>query len=276
MTLFLIKVVGHAVESEDSHLSRSIFACSISLISLGSWFLVIRSIQRHKTNPSNFSPLMSFLGRSWVEHILWMCLGMLILILTQWGIFAASSISNRSKQKQLSEKGFLDFKLQAETAMADISPAINPITAITSQVGDAMARLAQKVSAVTAKSTGNQLRVTKSGAVKLDKYSRRLDSKCLRLEQIGSSLQEGLLGWYTWAHKQEASRIALSEATPSLRRLCQSMTLGIQGTDSYIATLKTMKGVSRDMNAALERHIQVIKKNPQCQYQYLRCVRCCS
>jgi hypothetical protein len=157
-------------------------------------------------------------------------------------------------------QGFLDFKLQAEKAMADISPAINPITAITSQVGDAMARQAQKVRAVATKSTGNQLRVTRVGAIRLDKYSRRLDSKCLRLEQIGSSLQEGLLGWYTWAHKQEASRISLSEATPSLRSLCQSMTLGIQGTDSYIATLETMKGVSRDMNAALERHIQVIRR----------------
>jgi hypothetical protein len=103
-------------------------------------------------------------------------------------------------------------------------------------------------------------RTTRVGALRLDKYSRRLDRKCSRLEQIGSSLQEGLLGWYIWAHKQEASRIALSQATPSLRSLCQSIRSEIQGTDNYIATFEAMKGVSRDMNGALERHIQVLRR----------------
>jgi hypothetical protein len=186
--------------------------------------------------------------------------GMVAILFYQWIKRTLSSLKEKRAILTGQDKGFLDFKLQAETAMADLSSAIEPISAITDQVGNAMARQAQEITRAVAMSTGSQLRTTRVGALRLDKYSRRLDSKCLRLEQVGSSLQEGLLGWYIWAHKQEVSRIALSQATPSLRTLCRSITSGIQGTDNYIATFEAMKGVSRDMNGALERHIQVLRR----------------
>ena len=258
IVLFVTKAIGHAIESEGSRISRSLFAFFLSLVSIAIWWQAITSIQQHKTNPSGLLPSLAFFEKPWIEHISWMCIGMLILILLRWVALASVSISKRAKQEQVSAKGFLDFKLQAELAMSDLPRALEPITAISVQVGRAIQKQALEVKRAASMSTRRQIRVTKVAAMRLDKYSRGLNRKCSRLEQIGSSLQEGLLGWYTWAHNQEASRIALSQATPSLRRLCESITTAIKTTEAFIASLEATKGVSRDMNEALERHIQVV------------------
>jgi hypothetical protein len=258
IVLFVIKAIGHAIESEGSRVSRILFAFFLPLVSITLWWQAITNIQQHKTSPSSLLPLLGFLENPWVGHISWMCLGMVVLILLKWVALALASIGKRAKHEQVSAKGFLDFKFQAETAIAGLSPALESITAISVQVGNAIDKQTRETKAAALMSTRNQIRVTKVGAMRLDKYSRRLNRKCFRLEQIGSSLQEGLLGWYTWAFKQEASRIALSQATPSLRTLCESMAKAIQSTEIFIATLEASKGVSRDMNDALERHIQVL------------------
>jgi hypothetical protein len=56
-----------------------------------------------------------------------MCLGMLVLILLRTGAQVLASISKRTNHEQESAKGFLDFKLQAESAIADLSPALDPL-----------------------------------------------------------------------------------------------------------------------------------------------------
>ncbi len=172
--LFLVKIIGHAIESEGSVPSRVGFASFFSLISLVPWFLIVHSIQLHKANPNKLSSLTIFLGQPWVRHILWMLLGMVVLMLCNSIVFLVSMIRNRAKQTQPFEKGFLDYKLQAETAIEDIGPAITPISSITSQVGNFMEKHARDVSASVGRSTKEHWRVTRMGSVKLDRYSRRL------------------------------------------------------------------------------------------------------
>jgi hypothetical protein len=258
--LVVVKILGHAVEAEGSQLSRALFFGVISLVLSAIWWISVRNIQIHKNTLTDFSTLTRFLARSWVQHVLWMGFGMVVLVFGVWVASAWVARSERSKPKRLADKGFLDFKIQAEKAMSEIGRAITPITAIMTHVGTAMERLSGKVGKAASTSTQNQIRITKKGAESLDSCSRKLEGKLNRLEQIGSLLQEGLIGWYTWANNQEVSRVALSEATPSLESLCRSIESGLQSTDSYIGHVDNMKGVSRDLNEAIGRHVYVMRR----------------
>jgi len=258
--LSAIKAVSHAIESEDTLISRTLFVCITSTGLLGAWFLVVRSIQRHKADPTAFSPLLNFLARAWVAHLLWMCLGVLVLLVANSLLIATREMLEKRLPKQTAEKGFLNFKLQAEEAITDASPALAAITESILAVTAEMDRQAARVRRAYSSSTQEQIKVTAKAARNLDKHSRRLDGKCSRLEQIGSSLEEGLHGWYTWLTKQEASKATLAELEPSLVQFCESMTFGIKATDEYMATLKDMKGVSQDLNEAVDRHIATVAR----------------
>ena len=68
LTLLVIKVVGHAIESEGPRVSRGISALFLSLVFITIWWQSTSSIQRHKTRPINLLPLIRFSENPWVAH----------------------------------------------------------------------------------------------------------------------------------------------------------------------------------------------------------------
>jgi hypothetical protein len=69
-----------------------------------------------------------------------------------------------------------------------------------------------------------------------------------------------MLGWFMWIKLQESLKIQLISIAPTLQSLCDSMDGAIRGTNTYIANLEAIKGISKDMNIALDGHIEAMSR----------------
>lgn len=258
--LILVKTVLFANEEEASNRQRISFAALIGLPTCAIWWLLVTNIERHKTHPESLAFVLLYLHFPWVHDAYWMVVGVITFLLIQKGVMLRVSQLEMRPRHLDAARGLLDWKLQAENAMADLGPAILPITALTKKVGATIERQTSEIQQALSQSTEKQLRVTKNGARRLDALSTRMQTKCLRLETIGHDLQEGLIGWSTWVNGRNNPGDSFATSVPNLPDLCPTISHAIAGTEQFIETLEKSKGISRDMNEALDRHIAVMRR----------------
>jgi hypothetical protein len=190
-----------------------------------------------------------------VQYGLCVVFGMLLMALLQkfayWIRFRQKiNISSRG-----GVKGFLDYKMQAESGMKSFSPKLNEISNIVANVGSSLEKHTKRVQSVLNASTRIQMRRVIQTARMLDRYSGQLDKKGTDLEAIAEPLAEGIEEWLKWASKQPNGMDTKQELEGSMRPLVETMKKSLESTNVYIENTEALHGVSRDMNGAIDRHI---------------------
>jgi hypothetical protein len=197
---------------------------------------------------------------AWVGRAFWLFTGAFMMIFFLVLVVALKAVRDRSIVSQQAKNGFLDYKLQAENAIISLPAALAPITAITFNVGKMIEAQTRQVQAAAQKPTVVQLRVVKRTATKLDVYSRQIHSRCSLLEGTGARLEEGMLGWFAWIKSQNELKPQLIQVIPTLQVLGSTVASTILKINDYIRSMEANKGISRDMNIALEAHIQAVTR----------------
>jgi hypothetical protein len=100
-------------------------------------------------------------------------------------------LENR-KKISAQTKGFLDYKLEAETAMAALPSLLGRLTVITAKVGPTLERHTRELG--NAPTTEQQIGVTRKAARSLDRFSSGIDKVLIDYESTGATLVEGLDG----------------------------------------------------------------------------------
>ena len=257
--LVIIKAILLAFETESSKGQKVLFLCLVSTLTIGLLWFSLANIEKHKTHPESLVFILLYLKVPWIHNAYWMCVGVTTFLLIQ-RIAAAVAKAGTNTIPSSKQRGFLDWKLQAENAMADLGPALTPIISLTERVGTTTDQLTLETRKALHYPTKKQLEVTRRGAMRLDALTLRMEKCCNRLENIGSELQEGLIGWYGWIKQNDPSLGAFGESNPSLFQLCRTMLGASQTTESFIETLENTKGISHDMNESLDRHIAVNRR----------------
>jgi hypothetical protein len=198
--------------------------------------------------------------RRWLSDFCWAALGIFFTLITQEGSRRIRRNLIVRAEHHNANKGLLDFKQQAEIAMHQLSPTIQSITEVTIRVGCMFEKQTERIKAVGTKTTNVQLKHTRQTALKLDGYSHKLTIRTSKLERVGLSLQEGLLGLVRISKLKGANQSELRMLAPSLRSLCVSITTAVEKTDQFIAMLSLGKAYSRDLDIALDRHITEVSR----------------
>ncbi len=105
----------------------------------------------------------AFLSKTWPQRIIFLFLGMLLMLVIQFAFMVLSRLSKRRNAALAANKGYLDFKLQAETAMKDLAPALKVITEITNNVARFVTTQTQETQRAALMGTSFQLRVDQRG-----------------------------------------------------------------------------------------------------------------
>jgi hypothetical protein len=264
-----IKVVGIAVESKDSRPSKFFFALVICAILFCIASMALLVIQSHKSphseglgsfTVSRLHALLSVMGNPWPQRLLFFVMGAGSMTGGTSLLRAISSSAKKSGHSQKGEKGYLDYKLQAEDAMAALPAALEPISQVMARVGTLMESETSRVQAASNSSTLAQTKVISRSARRLDRLSRMMDEKCEPLEKIGDSIVEGQLGWFTWMKSQSNRKAAQATVVPLMTQLTATLRTTDDQTGRYVETIRAMRGVSKDLNLAVDAHLKSVER----------------
>lgn len=153
----------------------------------------------------------------------------------------------------LPEKGFLDYKLDAETAILALPASMAKLTVVMKEVGSAMDR--HTVALQRAKSTARQLKISEAAAHSLDRSSASMNRVGVKYAQNGSLLSSGLNGWSTWIKKTHPGKSGFMDFPQALRDFIPIISKSNSSLQTYITVMQNGKGASSVLNAAIDRHI---------------------
>jgi len=269
--LLLLAVVGIAYCLKKSHWTHTWppalkFVAWAFLAFVLSWILIGQIdgqlvADHSRTVGEAATAFMGHIGdfgkRLTASKLFWIVVGMLLLRATQVFFSNVRSSLARTNAIGKTDKGFLDYKLQAENAVTELPRVLDGLTQIMGRVSSMIGGQAPAMHAALSRPTKVQIHVVAEVARKLDAYSQQMEKRCVRLEAIGRALSEGMSGWFGWMK----GRVDLtSEAAPLVAVLeGAATTIGqtINHEEKYIESLSSSIGVSQDMNSALDRHIAV-------------------
>jgi len=166
--------------------------------------------------------------------------------------------SARNRRAQHSTKGFLDYKNDAETSMTAIPQIVGKLSGITREVGTTIERYTHLI--MQAGSTKGQLKAMRQLAAKLDTYSLRVDRISVIFSAQGRLLSEGLGGWSDWLKTMRPDRASLGVGFPeALKSFNETLDTSNNQLQTYITTMRNVKGAASTMNDALDRHISSLQ-----------------
>jgi hypothetical protein len=120
-----------------------------------------------------------------------------------------------SANKPKAAKGFLDYRMDVETAMTALPPLIEELSKIMTQVAPAISKHAATL--VQASSAAEQVKIAKAAASSLDGYSRRVNNLRVRYVETGKLLSEGFIGWSAWISKSRPAKASVAGFAELLR-----------------------------------------------------------
>lgn len=159
--------------------------------------------------------------------------------------------------KDQSRKGFLDYKLEAETAMSALPALLKKLAALMAEVGPSLDR--HTTALQRAGSTNQQLKVSRAASSSLDRYSARVTRVGAKYVEVGESLSEGLSGWSKWIEETHPSKAVLTGFPDAMKQFSGILSGSNDQLRDYIATMLNVKGASRVLDAAIERHVHALE-----------------
>jgi hypothetical protein len=194
----------------------------------------------------------------WFDRLI----GAFWLLVILAGLFALRSLlirANHARRTILTgQKGFLDYKLEVETALTSIPGILNKISIITAEVAPAMER--HTASIVPTEPTERHIGVSKEAAQTLERFSRRIDKVLREYESVGASLVDGLDGWSKWLGESSQKKTTMVPFITALKQVVPTMATVTVQTVQYADTVRHMKGVSMVLNAGIDRHVQSVDR----------------
>jgi hypothetical protein len=154
-------------------------------------------------------------------------------------------------------KGFLDYKLDAEDALQALPLLLGKLTLVTEKVGPSLDK--HTLQLVKARTTEQQVGVSKRAARSLDQFSAEYDKVVCDYEATGTRLVEGLDGWSLWLAKT-SNQAVLASFILSLREFIPVLSTSTQRIEQYIAAMVKGKGASSVLNAAIDRHVSSVSR----------------
>ncbi len=164
----------------------------------------------------------------------------------------------RSAKFASSEKGFLDHQLNLTQAIKEFQKVLNEIGAEIGRSGTAAGKIGKKF-ALAGNNARFAHRAASVGAARLDKHAIRMERALTKFEGTVSLMIEstaGFLGWIT--PTTEAEKQPLIETRSSLVSLIELTQNSVSTTETYRNGLLKVKGISQEMNSAINRQVSVI------------------
>jgi hypothetical protein len=168
-------------------------------------------------------------------------------------LFIAAVVKMLKRQPTNEGKGFLDYKLDAETALQAMPPILEKLTNIMTEVGPALNKHAAAL--LRATSTAGQIKVSREAALSLDRHSKQVDAAADKFVKNGLLLSEGILGWSTWIKTHHPPRAAFGNFPESLKHFTGTLSTSNDGLVGYIDSTMGVKGASSVLNGAIDRHV---------------------
>jgi hypothetical protein len=203
--------------------------------------------------------LLKLLAETRVRYGLCIVLGMLLMVFFQRVARWIAGLHKREINSRNAEKGFLDYKMQAEDGVNKLGPILSVITKIIIEVGRSVGEHTKLLNGASKSSARIQVKVVQQTAKMLNGYSRKLDQECRDLERIGDSLAEGIEEWLKWMSTQPGG-MAAKEEMGSLKEMVEVMDGTLDSINSYLSSIEATRGVSRDMNIAADTHLASITR----------------
>lgn len=150
-------------------------------------------------------------------------------------------------------KGFLDFKLDAEVAIAELPLRLLPISDVIDEVGQMFVAQTAIIVSAPVSETRTHLRNVRNTSRKLNKSTRKLRGLRRRLEETARRLNDGVTGWSLWMAQQERGS-GVEVFVTAISGFVKGNIYAIEGTSRYLEQLDGMRGVSQHFNEALGAH----------------------
>jgi hypothetical protein len=187
----------------------------------------------------------------WLDRMLGVIVGIVFVPLAVF-LLRFVRIKRTSKSALLEiPKGFMDYKIDVETAMASLPAITNRLTAVMGEVGPMMGRHTSRLQ--QSSSTAEQLKVGASVSSSLDRFSARMRRLQVKYVQKGESLSGGLNGWFKWIEQVKPSKSQLASFPEALAEFNGVLNRSNDQQRSYIAVMENAKGASRVMDAAIQQ-----------------------
>jgi hypothetical protein len=183
--------------------------------------------------------------------------GALYLLVILVVLMLALGVILRLRQRPINQapKGFLEYKLDAEVALSKMPAILAGLTAIMTEVGPSMEQHSEALAKGT--TTAQHLKVSREASSSLDKYSSRLSRASVKYIRVGETFCTGLTGWSSWIEATRPSGLdpAFHAAMIEFGKTLHTSTEQMRG---YVVSIGHMKGISRTLDAAAERHISAL------------------
>ena len=189
----------------------------------------------------------------WVERFV----GALYLLVVLVVLMLAQSIVFKLRQRGTNQapKGFLEYKLDVEVALSKMPGILGRLTAIMKEVGPSIEQHTKALGKAT--TTSQHLKVSKQASSSLDRYSSRMRRVGLKYIQAGEAFCAGLTGWFRWIEDTRPQGIDPIFRT-TMQEFNERLGTSTEQMRGYIVSINQMKGVSRPLDAAADRHILAI------------------
>jgi hypothetical protein len=207
-----------------------------------------------------FHVVVGYLHLTWPQRLICVVVGVLAVLSGQAIIARVVQRKNADERLAEADKGFLDYRLQAENAVESLGPALVPITKIMGEVVGVLGSLVRPDPKVSSQTTEVQIRGLKQTARKINSLSNAMDAKCVGLEEVGRLFTEGMPGWVGWMYRQQGAKEDLAYTVSNLTRLVSTIEETQGHSNDYIGAVEGARGVSRDMNLALDNHIRSVRR----------------
>ena len=193
----------------------------------------------------------------WLDRFLGFVVGIASVKIGASGLRLVSRVRKRNLELSQASKGFLDYKLQAETAMGKLPSIINKLTAMMSSIAPKMAGQAARITA--AQSTAEHLKIAKAAARTLDTHSLQVELLLVRLTAVANFLAEGLNEWSKWVHDSKAKNPEVVSFAAAMRILTGTMQSSMKQIQGYIDSIAAVSGMSQALNASVDRHVRCMQ-----------------
>jgi hypothetical protein len=182
-----------------------------------------------------------------------------LLTLVALAIFGAFIVRwNARRSDAAPQKGFLDYKLEAEQAIQAFPSRLEPITTIVTNVGKLMEAHTARIAESQVSDTGSYLKKLRRFARELDSDTKKLARPCERLRSTALAYSEGLTGWTDWMKTRPGYTPAKQQFVSVTHEFIKSTISGVAHMNVYLDRLSLMRGVSKDLNYSVDRHIDRI------------------
>jgi hypothetical protein len=233
---------------EHGKLIRFIFLCLGASAFLLSLLIALESTAtRFSTEP-------------WTHRGLLVVSGMLLLAFYQRIMRTISNAKTKKFKAVAGDKGYLDYRLQAEEGIHAYTPILGEITNIFAGVGQSLEAHTKKLQGVQNLNARAQVKRVGRVARMYDSYTAKLQDKCDEMEQTGDSIAQGLSGWLKWISTQVDGGKAADEMEGPMRAMAETLKVTQSQTSIYMSMQESCHGVSRQLNEALDAHLIAIKR----------------